>query len=54
MLKTNLFEFDRSGRLTLFVASISHGMLLRIVRMCNTHARRKKTKKVCLYRMVEA
>ena len=52
MLKTKYFTFDRYGRLTLFLSQVSTAMLLRIMRMCNFHARRKKTKKVCQFRMI--
>jgi hypothetical protein len=52
MLKTKLFTFDRQGRLTLFVESISYARLLRIIKMCVAHARRKKIKKPCQFRFV--
>ena len=52
MLKTNLFEFDRRGRLTIFVEWIPFSLLERIMRMCVTHARCKKIKKPCKYRFV--
>ena len=46
MLKTRFFQFDRKGHLTIFLSNASNGQLLRIMRMCNEHARRKKTKKI--------
>jgi hypothetical protein len=52
MLKTNLFSFDRKGRLTIFAESISYDLLLRIIRMCVCHARRKKIKKPSQFRFL--
>lgn len=52
MLKTNTFEFDRKGRLTLFVDRISHGNLMRIIKVCVVHARRKKTRKPVQFRII--
>ena len=52
MLKTKLFTFDRHGNLTIFLSSISHGLFLRIIKMCVVHARRKKSKKPVKYRFV--
>ena len=52
MLKTKLFEFDRNGRLTIFAEWIPFGRLMRILKMCVAHARRKKTKKPIKYRFI--
>jgi hypothetical protein len=49
MLETKDFRFDRFGYLTIFVERISYRSLVRIVSMCTAHARRKKTKKPCMY-----
>lgn len=52
MLQTKYFSFNRKGQITLFVENISHGMIVRILRLCTAHARRKKTKKPCAWRFV--
>jgi len=52
MLKTKLFEFDRHGRITFFVEWIAFSKLMRILKMCVAHARRKKTKKPVQYRFI--
>ena len=52
MLTTNLFTFDRKGRLTIFAETISYARLLRIIKMCVAHARRKKIKKPVKFRFV--
>ena len=52
MLKTKYFEFNRKGQLTIFLATISYGKLLRILKMCVAHARRKKIKKPVEYRFI--
>jgi len=44
MLKTEIFEFDRRGTLTLF-CRINCKELKRIKKMCINHARLKKIKK---------
>lgn len=49
MLTTKYFEFDRNGYLTLFVERISLSNLVRILKICTAHARRKKTKKPFKY-----
>ena len=45
MLKTEYFEFNRKGEVTLLVDKISYNNLIRILKMCVIHARRKKIKK---------
>ena len=52
MLVTNLFQFDRKGRLTIFAETISYARLLRIIKMCVAHARRKKIKKPVKFRFI--
>lgn len=52
MLETKYFMFDRKGHLTIFLETVSHSQLVRILRMCTQHARRKKTKKPCQWRFV--
>lgn len=52
MLTTKLFTFDRKGRLTIFAETISYARLLRIIKMCVAHARRKKIKKPVQFRFV--
>ncbi len=52
MLKTQYFEFNRFGQLTIFAERISYGNLIKIVRMCVAHARRKKTRKPAEFRFV--
>ena len=52
MLKTQYFEFNRFGQLTIFAERMSYGNLIKIVRMCVAHARRKKTKKPIEFRFI--
>ncbi len=52
MLTTNLFTFDRKGRLTIFAEMIDYSELMRIIKMCVAHARRKKIKKPTQFRFV--
>ena len=52
MLNTKLFSFNRNGQLTIFAECISYARLLRIIKMCVAHARRKKIKKPCEFRFV--
>jgi len=52
MLKTKYFEFNRKGQLTIFLTTISYGKLLRILKICVAHARRKKIKKPVEFRFV--
>ena len=52
MLTTKLFTFDRKGRLTIFAETISYARLLRIIKMCVAHARRKKIKKPVQFRFI--
>ncbi len=52
MLTTKLFTFDRKGQLTIFAETISYARLLRIIKMCVAHARRKKIKKPVKFRFV--
>jgi len=52
MLKTKLFEFDSKGRITFFVEWIPFSKLMRIIKMCVAHARRKKIKKPMQYRFI--
>ena len=52
MLKTKLFEFNRKGQLTIFAETISYARLVRILKMCVAHARRKKIKKPAEFRFV--
>ena len=52
MLKTSLFEFNRKGQLTIFTCNISYSLLVRIIKMCVSHARRKKIKKPSEFRFI--
>lgn len=52
MLKTKFFEFNRFGQLTIFAERMSYSNLIKIVRMCVQHARRKKTKKPVEFRFI--
>lgn len=48
MIKTESYEFDRKGRITIF-GSVN---ALKVVKTCVLHARRKKIKKPSLWRRV--
>lgn len=48
MLKTRNFTYNRNGRIDIF-GPINP---LRVIRICNLHARRKKTKKPYQWRFV--
>ena len=52
MLNTKLFSFNRKGQLTIFATTISFSNLQKIIKLCVLHARRKKIKKPCSFRMV--
>jgi hypothetical protein len=52
MLETSEFTFNRFGQITLFVKTISNHMILRIMKMCIEHARRKHTRKPVEWRFV--
>lgn len=52
MLITKHFSFNRKGELTIFADRISLRNLAKIIRMCVWHARFKKIKKPCKWRMV--
>ena len=52
MLTTKYFTFNRHGQLTIFAERISYGNLIKIVRMCVAHARRKKTRKPAEFRII--
>lgn len=52
MLTTKLFTFNRRGQLTIFAETISFSNLQKIIKLCVLHARRKKIRKPCSFRMV--
>ena len=52
MLNTKLFSFNRKGELTIFAMTISFSQLQKIIKLCVLHARRKKIRKPCYFRMV--
>jgi len=48
MLRTKQFEFNRKGQVTAFEQINAQ----RVIKICTMHARRKKTKKPCEWRIV--
>ena len=51
MLKTKLFSFDRKGNL-IIAYGLSNSIIIRIIRLCIEHARRKHTKQPCKWALV--
>jgi hypothetical protein len=53
MLITKYFAFNRKGELTIFALKISHANLMLIIKECVKHARSKKSRKPCKFRLLE-